>query len=535
MLDLNHLPQALRHERGMSRRLFLAYCSALAATPLLTRVAQAQGPVGARPSFGGDPFTLGVSSGDPDATGVVLWTRLAPRPLQPDGGMSHASVEVSWELAEDEAMKRVVKQGVAIATPELAHAVHVEVDGLQPDRWYWYRFRSGDAETKIARTRTLPAAGSSPERLRFAFASCQHYESGYYTAYQHMAKDDKLDLVMHLGDYIYEPARAKGRTREHANGKCETLADYRIRHAQYRTDEHLQAAHRICPWFVTWDDHEVSNNYANDRDGHEAAGSLAFLQRRAAAYKAYYEHMPLRARSVPRGPDMQLYRKASYGTLAELLVLDGRQYRTPPPNGSAAAPLGKEALDPRGTMLGAKQKQWLKQSLLGSRGKWNLLANQVAMCMIARARPEHPDVDYYGMDQWPAYAHERMELVQFIADHKVANPVVITGDIHSNWVNELRVDDRKHDAPVVATEFIGTSISSGGDGVATPAGTEHLIRHNPGVKFHNAERGYVRCTVTPTAWQSDYVTVARISVPDAPVTTRASFVVEAGKPRVEKA
>jgi alkaline phosphatase D len=536
MLKLNQLPQAVRHEGGISRRLFLAYCSALAATPWLARAAaEAAAPVVSRPSFGSDPFTLGLSSGDPDATGVVLWTRLAPRPLLPDGGMSDAPVEVSWELAEDEAMKRVVKHGIATAAPELAHSVHVEVDGLQPDRWYWYRFRSGDAETKIARTRTLPAASASPAELRFAFASCQHYESGYYTAYQHMAKDDGLDLVMHLGDYIYEPAAAKGRAREHANGKCVTLADYRIRHAQYRTDEHLQAAHRICPWFVTWDDHEVSNNYAGDRDGHERAATQAFLQRRAAAYKAYYEHMPLRARSIPRGPDMQLFRKASYGTLAELLVLDGRQYRTPQPNGSTPGPLGAAALDPRGTMLGTKQKQWLKDSLLHSQGKWNVLGNNVTMCMIARPRKDDPKVDYYGMDQWPAYAHERIELMQFMADHKVANPIVITGDIHSNFVNELRVDDRKHDRPVVATEFIGTSISSGGDGVAAPAGTERLMGHNPGIKFHNAERGYVRCTVTPKAWRSDYVTVAKITVPNEPVTTRASFVVESGKPRVEKA
>jgi alkaline phosphatase D len=260
MFELNQLSQAVRHERGMSRRLFLAYCSALAATPLLARRAAAEAGVvvTARPTFSNDPFTLGVSSGDPDATGVVLWTRLAPKPLEPDGGMPQAPVEVSWELADDEAMARVVKRGVATATPELAHSVHVEVDGLKPDRWYWYRFRSGDAETTVARTRTLPAASSSPERLRFAFASCQHYESGYYTAYQHMAKDDGLDLVVHLGDYIYEPAAAKGRTREHANGTCLTLADYRIRHAQYRTDQHLQAAHAICPWLVTWDDHEAA-------------------------------------------------------------------------------------------------------------------------------------------------------------------------------------------------------------------------------------------------------------------------------------
>jgi alkaline phosphatase D len=155
--------------------------------------------------------------------------------------------------------------------------------------------------------------------------------------------------------------------------------------------------------------------------------------------------------------------------------------------------------------------------------------------MIAHQQNDNSHADIYSMDQWPAYAHERMELMRFIAERKISNPIVITGDIHSNWVNELRVDDRKHDAPVVATEFIGTSITSGGDGVDKPGGTERLMRHNPGIKFHNAERGYVACTVTPKTWQSDYLTVSRVSVQNAAVNKRASFAVEAGNPRVHNA
>ncbi|HTL28466.1 MAG TPA: alkaline phosphatase D family protein [Tepidisphaeraceae bacterium] len=534
MLDLNRLPEAVKHEGGVSRRLFLSYCAALAATPLLARTA-ALGRALPRPSFSADPFTLGLCSGDADSTGVVLWTRLAPKPLEPDGGMPRSSVvEVGWEIAEDEAMKKVVKRGIEVAAPELAHSVHVEVDGLRPDRWYWYRFRSGDATTQIARTRTLPPPMSNPDQLHFAFASCQHWESGYYTAYQHMAKDD-LDLIFHIGDYIYEGGKDKGHAREHANGKCESLDDYRIRHAQYKTDEHLQAAHRVCPWFVTWDDHEVSNNYAGGMDGHTKGPTPEFLARRAAAYKAYYEHMPLRAKSLPHGPDMQLYRKASYGRLLEMLILDTRQYRTPQPADGNHAPIGPIASGASGTILGAKQKSWLKDSLTRSPGKWNLLAQQVVMGMIGRTHDEDPKVDYYAMDQWPGYTHERIEMVQFMADRKVANPIVITGDIHSNWVNELRPDDRKPEQPVVATEFVGTSISSSGDGVDQPKGLQGLMRHNPGVKYHNGERGYVRCTVTPRTWKSDYITVAKISVPNQPVQTRASFVVESGKVGVQSA
>lgn len=533
MLDLNRLPEAVRHEGGISRRLFLSYCAALAATPLLARTA-AFGRVLPRPSFGNDPFTLGVASGDPDPTGVVLWTRLAPRPLEADGGMPRENVEVSWELAEDEGMKNVVKTGTSVATPDLAHSVHVEVDGLKPDRWYWYRFRCGDAETKIARTRTLPLASADPDQMRMAFASCQHWESGYYTAYQHMAKED-LDLIFHVGDYIYEGGKDKGHTREHANGRCETLSDYRIRHAQYKTDEHLQAAHRLCPWFVTWDDHEVANNYAGPYPERTLAPSLKFLERRAGAYKAYYEHMPLRARSLPHGPDMQLYRKASYGKLMEMMILDTRQYRTPQPHGGGPGPLDAGPMDPRGTIMGAKQKQWLKDSLVGSQGKWNVLANQVVMSMITRTHDEDKNVDYYAMDQWPGYEHERLEIGQFFADRKIPNTIVITGDIHSNWVSEMRVDDRKPEQPIIASEFVGTSITSSGDGVDQPKGLEHLMRRNPCLKYHNAERGYVRCTVGQKQWRSDYITVAKVSVPNLPPQTRASFVVEAGRPGIERA
>jgi alkaline phosphatase D len=528
MIDSKTLRSAVRHEGGVSRRLFLAYAAALAGLPALADRAQAGQ---ARPTFASDPFTLGVASGDPDATSVVLWTRLAPRPLDPDGGMSPAAVPVRWEVAEDEGMRNVVRSGTATAARLLGHSVHVEVDGLKPDRWYWYRFRAGDAESPVGRTRTLPEPDAHPERLRFAFASCQHWEAGHFTAYAAMAEDD-LDLVVHLGDYVYEGAGREGGVRKHAGPKLTTLADYRIRHSQYRTDPLLHGMHGRCPWFVTWDDHEVENNYASDISEWKGVDPAEFLLQRAAAYQVYYEMMPLRRRSIPRGPDMQLYRRASFGRLAELLILDTRQYRTDQPNDDRASELNAAALDPKSSLLGPKQREWLQAALRRSQGTWNVLAQQVMMGMVDRtAGPERR----YSMDQWPSAAHERMALVRYMERHRVSNPVVLTGDIHSNWVNDLRVDDRKPETPVIATEFVGTSISSGGNGVVDPPGLAALLAENPGVRFHNRQRGYVRCTVTSAEWRSDYQVVEDVLKPGGRVFTRASFVVETGHPGAHRA
>jgi len=528
MLEKPDLYDALRHEGRLTRRLVLAYCAALAGIPALQDQARAGQT---RPRFASDPFSLGVASGDPDARSIVLWTRLAPRPLHPDGGMSRAPVEVTWEVAEDEGMRKVVRKGKAAATPQLGHSVHVEAGGLDPDRWYWYRFRAGDAESPVGRARTLPEAGAAPDRLRFAFASCQHWEAGLFTAYERMADDD-LDLVLHLGDYIYEGAGRENQVRKHAGPRLSTLADYRVRYSQYRTDPHLQRMHARCPWFLTWDDHEVENNYAGPISGRRGVDTAAFLLQRANAYRAYYEMMPLRRRSVPRGPDMQLYRKASFGRLAEFLILDTRQYRTDQPNGDQGSDLNQAALNPRGTLLGRKQRRWLQDSLADSRATWNVLAQQVMMALVDRTAGE---AHTYSMDQWPGYADERMALVRFMAERRVANPVVLAGDIHSNWVNDLRVDDRKPETPVVATEFVGTSITSGGNGTDRPANLETLLAENPAVRYHNRQRGYVRCTLTPASWQSDYVVVEDILKPGGKALTRASFVVEAGRPGAKRA
>ena len=334
-----------------------------------------------------------------------------------------------------------------------------------------------------------------------------------------------LVQVERLGDYIYEYEGRDNLVRKHVGGEVDSLDDYRIRHAQYKTDPHLRAAHARCPWLVTWDDHEVDNNYADAISEKSGVDPADFLARRANAYQAYYEMMPLRRSSLPRGPRMRLYRGSTFGRLAAFQVLDTRQYRTDQPNDDRRSPLNEAALDRRNTLLGDEQSGWLKASLLESSATWNVLAQQVMMGVVAFTRE---DVREYSMDQWPGYMHERREIVGFLKDRRIPNPVVITGDIHSNWVNDLRVDDREPGTPVVATEFVGTSISTGGNGFATNPRVERLLSDNPGVRYFNAQRGYVRCSITPGEWRSDYRGVDDVTRPGAPAVTRASFVVEAG-------
>lgn len=511
------------------RRQFLAFGAAVSSIPFLGNTSQAV----EAPKFSDNPFSLGVASGDPDHRGVVIWTRLAPEPLTPNGGMPAASVRVGWEVAEDEGMKKIVAKGNQLATPQLGHSVHVELNELEPDRWYWYRFTAGDATSPVGRTRTMPAPWAQAKQLKFAVASCQNYEQGLFTAYEQMANDE-LDLVFHLGDYIYEYASGRnGKVRTHLGPEIESLGDYRVRLSQYRSDPLLNNMHAKCPWFVTWDDHEFDNNYSDLVSEEKGIDPLAFMTRRMAAYQAYYEMMPLRRRSMPQGPHMQLYRRAPFGRLADLMVLDTRQYRTDQPNGDRRSPLNEQALDPNNSLLGDKQRNWLYKSLINSRATWNVLAQQVMMGLVGR--PKGDDSVDYSMDQWPGYASERIQLMKFMAERRVPNPVVLTGDIHSNWANELRIDDRDQDSQKVATEFVGTSISSGGNGEDQPSSLDALISKNPFVKFHNRQRGYIRCTVTPETWTSDYMVVDQVLKPGGTTSVRKSFVVESGDPSIHTA
>jgi len=516
--------------QALTRRSFLVGSASFAAAALLA--GRVRGALPSAPKFTSYPFTLGVASGDPVPDGVVLWTRLAPRPLETGGGLPPEPVAVSWQVAEDEAMTRVVRQGAVAADPAWAHSVHVEVDGLRPDRWYWYQFKAGGEISPKGRTRTMPPADAAAERLRFAFASCQKYQVGHYTAYEHMARED-LDLVVHLGDYIYEKGDGNDAVRPRGLREIFTLDDYRARYGLYKSDPALQAAHAMAPWIVTWDDHEVSNNYANAIPEHpERMNTADFLRRRASGYQAYYEHMPLRRRSLPSGPDMLLYRRLEFGRLASFHVLDTRQYRTDQPEGDGVKPPGPAVMDPAGTLLGERQRDWLFDGLDRSPAKWNVLAQQVMMTRVD-FRPG-PEVAV-SMDKWPGYEFERRRVLRQLRDRRIANPVVITGDVHCNWANELLVDFDNPADPAVGVEFVGTSISSGGDGAEKRPNSDAVLAENPFVKFFNDERGYVRCEVTPQTWRADYRTVPFVSRPGAPLNTRAAFVAEAGRPRLQRA
>jgi alkaline phosphatase D len=470
-------------------------------------------------------FSLGVASGEPMSDGFVLWTRLATLPLD-GGGMPPKPVEVLWEVATDEGLGKVVQRGTAMALPEWGHSVHIEVSGLEPERTYWYRFRSGGESSPVGRTRTAPAPGSLPKALKFAFCSCQHYESGYYTAYRDMARQD-LDFVVHLGDYIYESGQSVGKPRRHNGSEIRTLTEYRNRYALYRSDPDLQAAHAAFPWIVTWDDHEFSNNYAGDIP--ENSGDAAdFLKRRAIAYQAYYEHMPLRPSQMPVGANMQLYRRLSFGQLAQFQVLDTRQYRSDQPCGDHLKPLCPETLSPTATMTGAVQEQWLFDGLTRSTASWNILAQQVVFSRF--------DVDpranstAFNMDQWDGYVAARNRLLGAIVERKPANPVILSGDVHSSWVFDLKRDFEKPDSPTIGTEFVGTSITS--EFSKNIVGALRLaMPSNPHTRFFDGEhRGYTICTLSPKQWTSEYRAVADATVPNSTMNTLATFVVEAGKP-----
>jgi alkaline phosphatase D len=483
---------------------------------------------GPRPRFQTSPFALGVASGDPSADGVVLWTRLAPRPLE-GGGMPPDPVEVGWELAADEGFDRIVQTGRVTAAPELAHSVHAEVEGLEPDRRYWYRFHAGGVTSPVGRTRTLPRQGDDVDGLRFAFASCQHFESGYFTAYRHMLDED-LDLVFHLGDYIYEGPGRDTTPRRHAGPEIVTLDHYRTRYAQYRTDADLAAAHAAFPWIVTWDDHEVDNNYAAGISERFDPAEV-FLARRAAAYQAYYEHMPLRRTSMPRGASLQLYRQFSSGRLASFMVLDTRQYRTDQPCDDRSGPACPDVLRPDATLLGDDQERWLFDALSQSRARWHVMPQQVMMARVDRLAG---DGERISVDQWPGYELGRRRVLDFLGTRKPANPVVLTGDIHSNWVNDLKSHPADASSPTVGTELVCTSISSGGNGSDMPASMAPVLAENPAVRFFNNQRGYVSCEVTRDRLRADFRVLDYVATPDSPIRSRARFVVLDGKPGAER-
>lgn len=495
--------------------------------------------VWANPVFRADPFSLGVASGDPAADGFVIWTKLAPEPLRPGGGMPARPVEVRWEVSTDERMTRVIRSGLAGAKPQLGHSVHVELGGLEPGREYFYRFEVGGLRSPVGRAKTFPAPGSTAP-VRFASAGCQRYEHGFFTAWRRIA-GDRLDFIAHYGDYIYEYKAMKpdpdgklviARDMPGMPAKCLTLADYRNRYAIYKLDPDLQAAHASAPFIVSFDDHEVENNWAGYSSEYEGVSKQAFALRRAAAFQAWYEHMPLRARQMPKGPDVLAHRRFDIGGLIRLDVLDTRQYRDPQPCGDGwkTCPEAKAA---ERTMLGKAQEEWLYAGFRDSRATWNLLAQQVPMMRFDR-NPD-PTITETHMDKWDGAEAARNRLFAAAEAARIANLVVLAGDVHHNRAAELKVDFDDPSSRTAGVEFVATSISSNGDGVDQPKSTSALMSANPHMRFYNTQRGYARHHVTAGRWQADFQVLDKVSVKDAPATTRASFVVEAGKPALVRA
>ena len=460
---------------------------------------------------------------------VVLWTRLmAEDPARRPGG----APTVDWTVAEDERLEKVVRSGQATAEPAWAHSVHVDVGGLRPNRPYWYRFVVNGKASPVGRTRTAPAATEPVAALRFAYASCQQYEQGYYSALRHMSGDD-LNAVLFLGDYIYESTWGRDLVRRHTGGRTTTLDEYRDRYALYKADSDLQSAHAAHPWIVTWDDHEVTDDYTADT-GPDDPDPVRFLKQRAAAYQAYWEHMPLPNAMRPQGAALRLYDRLRFGTLAEVFTLDDRQYRSRHACNAAKLrykPLENcgERLDPARTMLGATQEQWFASAMQGASARWNIIAQQTLMAEADRG-PQ--DRHIFWADGWDGYPMARQRLLDAIAASPVRDTLVLGGDVHSFWAADLQRDFTRP-GPAVATEFVGGSITSQGpreDSLAP------VLRKNPHIRYaRSGVFGYGLAEVGPKSTTMRFRTVENVREKSSPIRTLATFAVEAGKPGVTAA
>ena len=508
---------------------------------------------GARLEAADSLFPLGVASGDPDSSSVVLWTRLAPEPLS-GGGLRRSAVAVEWEVASDEGMVNVIRRGAAVAESSEGHRVLVVATGLPADSWLYYRFLALGQTSRVGRTRTFPQPGQR-DFLRFALASCQNYEAGYYAAYRDMVERDApgetIDCVIHVGDYIYEQGASPGALRRHNGGEIFTVDDYRNRYALYRLDPHLQEAHARFPFLVTWDDHETDNNYAGRIPEEGAPRPEFFLERRANAYKVYSETMPLRPENRFDGIAQKLYRSIDFGGLARFHILDSRQYRTDQPASGlfgstdpaslALEPVfgvklyaPNEILNPAATMTGFHQQNWLFESLLRSRTKWNILAQQVVLARWnlgpAVGVFGSPLSDLRNVDAWDGYDAAQRRLLAFLAAARPSNPVVLTGDIHSAWASNLLADFDDPASDAVAAEFVCTSISSDFfGGTATHLAAQLTLPANPHIRHLNGLfRGYALCTVEPSQCVTEFRAVWDARDPSSPVFADRRFRLQAG-------
>lgn len=521
---------------GLSRRDIARMALRLAATMFVASGAAACASLSpgaaSRHAFRANPFTLGVASGCPRADSIVLWTRLAPSPSSPDGGMPAQTVTLRWEVAEDESFARIARRGIVQALASRAHTAHVKIAGLQPARWYWYRFIAGDGGAAIAspagRTRTAAGPGQRDEKLQIATASCQHYERGHFAALRHLANENP-DLIVFLGDYIYESNLKQPPVRTHWNPEPRDLSGYRLRYAQYRTDPDLQRAHAVAPWLMTWDDHEVDNDYANDRSRRLEPD---FLQRRAAAYLAYFEHMPLDPQLLPVGASMRIYEGYTFGDLASIQMLDCRQYRSyqscpkPRQGGANVVERCDEMHDPSRTMLGLEQERWLAGQLRSSRARWNLIAQST---LFSRFDSMIGPGERFWTDGWSGYPAAQQRLVAEIQGSRVRNPVILGGDVHANYVADVKADFMRPDSPTIATEFCVTSITSPSN--MSQARIDAVLPENPHFLLgDNRQRGYLSLRLTQDRCEARLRTISDPRDPQATLATRASFVVDSDRP-----
>ena len=466
---------------------------------------------------------------------MVLWTRLTGWSPDADPG----DVPVHWEVWEAGSRSKNLAKGVEIARAQLGHSVHVEMEGLRPDRWYEYRFHVAGAESPVGRTRTLPAPGQLAKSLRFAYASCQSWEDGHYAAYRRMRQDNP-DLVLFLGDYIYEyrSSTNPNMVRRHGLPHAASLQGFRDRYALYRSDPLLQQMHASCPWLLTWDDHEVENNYAGDLS---TEGRVAELpERRIAAYQAYYENMPLSRKVLRRGvggllanEPLRLHTAVDFGELARFFVLDNRQYRDRPPCGFTTRPKLLAVCDAEQqrdrSMLGAAQEAWLDGALKASKARWNVVAQQTIFTPVDYARTLERRG---GTDTWAGFPHARQRLIDSLVQSKARNPLIVGGDIHQNWVAHVHQDPYDVSSAVVAAEFCGTSITSPKD--QTPEVTARLVSSNPHCVYSNAAyRGYGLVDITPKATTVSLRVVRDVRDANSEVFELKRFEVEAGSPQIK--
>lgn len=494
-------------------------------------------------------FAHGVASGDPLPNSVLLWTRVTPTPDSVPGSGAGPNVDLTWQVATDAGFTALVREGVIATGPGSDHTAKVIVSGLSAATTYWYRFGYAGQWSATGRTMTAPQANAAISRLRMGVVSCSNWEAGYFAAYRHLAARGDLNLIVHLGDYLYEYGTGEFSAGDRVIRPTQpaheilTLADYRIRHAHYKTDPDLQALHASVPWVITWDDHEVANDmWSGGAENHDPATEGSFAARVAAARQAYYEWMPVRT-----GANGAIYRRLRFGSLLELSMLDLRSYRSQQASGAAVD-------DPARSVTGDDQMAWLKTGLANSTAKWKLVGNSV---MIARldlgALPswllgplrELLGIPQNGLvlnpDQWDGYNADRNELVNHLRSSGTRNVVFLTGDIHTSWANELTTQATGLDNPAAA-EFVVASVTSDNvndflklspGNLLSLTGAGLIRASNPHVRWTELDgHGYSVLEVTPQRCRMDWYHLADRTRRDTTSRWVAGWSVNAGSSRL---